>query len=271
MIHPISSPSTSVVSTSVLRRAALGAILLSVSLGQAFGAPAKTKIGAKKAPAPGLTLEGSGVCTLQATFSGATAGVPSAPFSSIGRNKDFGNRIVSSSTAAKQNGYSVVISFIKGRRKGDLGPPRDERDIERNIPESDLERERRLSSPSTSMMLTFSSPGGFRAGQTIPVVVPARRPKPPAQSFISLSDVVRIEGREVIDGNGKRRREGKNRIRTWVAVSGAFRVQSVASDLITFKLENVRFTALQPASSQNAATGSFLLQGSGQCTFNEVD
>lgn len=254
------------------------ALLLCAPL-SSLAAPAKSSAAKKAAPVvKGMMVEGRGVATFRATFVRGNSNILGTPFNSIGRQtpKRSNSRryIVSSSIAQVANGYSVVINFIRGRSEGDNGPPRPERDIERERPESD---EDRLERPSSSFSVTFASPGGFRAGQIIPVLKPAYSNKPrPANALLSYDDSVRIEGREVVDGNGKRRRTGKNVLRTWIGVSGTVRIQGVNPDKITFSVQNARFTApVTPGIFQgqngNEGRGSFTVNGFGQSTFNEVD
>lgn len=229
-----------------------------------LAAPAK-----KVAPIKSLMLSGSGVCTLQATFVRGSSNISGRPFTSIGRDERFKN-IVSSSRAMESNGYSVVVNFIGGRGEGDLGPPRPIRD--ENKPESPEQKERRLRRPTGIFTLALASPGGFRKGQTISVIAPVYSSKPrPANVIFSYSDEVRIQQRDVFDGNGQRKRTYRDVNREWLAVSGTLRVESVNSEKITFSLKNVRFVVPEANKDRNGAQGAFILNGIGQSTFNEVD
>lgn len=259
---------------------------LSISFAAPAKATGKTKAKTilKKSSVPvvkGLTVQGEGVVTFRATFARGNSNISGAPFSSIGRAEAWrpGARraIISKSIAQLSGGYSVVVNFVRGRVEGDLGPPRFDRQIREEPIESPEDRAERLRQPSSEFNITFASPGGFRTGQTIPILKPAFTGKPrPANALLSFQDAVRIEGRDVFDGNGKRTRTGKNVIRTWVGVSGTVRIQSASADKITFSVQNARFTApVTPGvfrgQNSNEGRGSFVVNGTGQSTFNEVD
>lgn len=230
----------------------------------AFAAPAKAK-----PVAGGLMLEGRGVCSLRATFNRGSSNLSGRPFNSINRDQRFRN-IVSSSRAQKAGNYSVVVNFIAGRTEGDLGPPRREGD--ENKPESSEDKAKRLARPTGTFTLALSSPGGFRKGQVLPVLLPVYTSKPrPALALMDYTDMVRIQGRDVFDGSGQRKSTYKDVTRSWVAVSGSARVESVDSEKITFSLKNVRFVVPKMASERNGAKGAFILNGAGQSTFNEID
>lgn len=247
----------------------------------AFAAPAKAGVKKPSAPAKqlkkpnpakpvkGLKVEGKGVATLQASFVRGSSNLSGGAFTSIGRDDKYRD-IVSKSSASIENGYSVVVNFIEGRKEGDVGPPRP-RSAER-YPESAEEKARRLKRSTTGSTMVFSSSSGFYAGQTIPVTVLAFRKKPvPSVAALDLIEYVRIQGREVVNGRGERKSTYSDVKRQWVADSGTLRIESVSADKLTFSLKNVHFKVIQPGLLGNAATGAFLVNGSGQCTFNEVD
>lgn len=269
--------------SSFARFSVLGMSLTAASLwrASAFAAPAKasgkkfpTAAKQLKKPTPGkpvkgLKVEGKGVATLQATFVRGSSNISGGAFTSIGRDDKY-NNIVSHSNAGIENGYSVVVNFIEGRKAGDVGPFRS-KDAEQ-YPESDEDKARRLKQSTTGIMMVFSAVGGFHAGQTIPVTILTYSQKPRLSvASMTLNEIVRIQGRAVVNGRGERKSTYEDRTRAWVADSGTLRIASVSPDKITFFLKNVHFKVIQPAQPRNAATGAFLLNGIGQSTFNEVD
>ena len=242
-----------------------------------FAAPAKSKTKVKtslsKSPVQGLMLQGEGVCTFNATFTKGSSNLSSTQFKSIGRRK-FG--IISSESEARvSEGYSIVRNSIQGRGNNDTGPPRSEENVNRGRPESAEDRIKRLQNPSGAFSLEFASYGGFRKGQTIPITPSKAVSNRAPFCFVTYRNPASVEGQALVDGNGRSRRNIKNVERTWVAASGSLVVQSVSAQKITFTLRNVRFTA--PARSiydviePNSGRGSFVLNGSGQSTFNETD
>lgn len=226
-------------------------LLLSISSGQSAPVAKKSarkpaKPIAKKALKPvvaGLTLKGDGESVIEATMSSKGANLVRNSFrSELKKDK----RIFSAGSAAVNNGIAVLVM----------------------LPQTERRKLSEQLSDEMGATITFASRGGFRAGQTFPVV-PATSPKVGTGIPLCFMSLVQYEHRKTGSGINTRY---KTRQSTWVARSGVVRLHSVTAGRITFSIKNVRLDAFKSEyNTIDQARGSFTFNAIGQFTITEVD
>lgn len=193
--------------------------------------------------APPAKIEGEGAASFKATVSSGTSNANGAAFTSTERDEKSGFP-VSTSLATTNGTTSSVVALL-----------------------FDQKRESGKTQHQRGFSLALASRGGFRAGQTFPIVAPQPGRRPQTLSCVLTYSEIELTKRQ-FKSLGSKRSATSRKIRSWVATSGTLRLNAISENKLTFSISNARFSVPQP-SQKNEAKGVFLVNGQGLCKFGE--